>query len=131
MYENNPRCSVSKSWLARVRSATQLWEHFIRNDFPFADAETLSLASQKALHMLEDERAHLAWYMYGLLARPRSCQRCQLDYRDGANPVDACRFHTGVLFSGGRLNGNGLVWSCCNKRSYHTTTFQVWHLLFV
>lgn len=118
--------SVSKTWLHRIRGCAELWEHFLRADFPGADTDTLSLASQKAVHMLEGcgEEGVLAWYTYGLLARPRSCQRCQLDYRDGSNPTTACRFHTGVLFSGGQLNGTGLVWSCCNRRSYHTTTFQ-------
>ena len=117
--------SVSKTFHQRIRCCAELWEIFIRAEFPEADQQTLSLATQKALHNLDSgDRAHLAWHTYGLLARPRSCQRCQLDYCDGNNPTTACRFHTGVLFSGGRLNGNGLVWSCCNRRSYHTTTFQ-------
>lgn len=116
--------SVSKSWLRRLRGAQQLWEHFIRREFA-PDSETLTLATQKAVHMMDEEGTpFITWYTFGLLARRRSCQRCQLDYCDGNNPPTACRFHSGVLFSGGRLNGNGLVWSCCNKRSYHTTTFQ-------
>lgn len=124
---NNPY-SVSKVHLERIRGCAELWEYYVKQDFPHADAQTLQLAKTRALHhaALRGDAATSTteWIMYGVLARQRSCQRCQLDYCDGNNTPHSCRFHTGVLFSGGRLNGNGLVWSCCNKRSYHTTTFQ-------
>ncbi len=50
---------------------------------------------------------------YALLSATRTCVRCKLPFKDGANGPSACTFHPGVLFSGGLINGAALRYTCC------------------
>jgi hypothetical protein len=59
---------------------------------------------------------------YTLLARKRTCMRCKLAYKDGENSPRACNYHSGLLFSGGQLNGAALRFTCCGRRAHHVPT---------
>lgn len=113
---------VSKSW-QRELSRNRLWSFFLKRDFPNADHETLQLAAVKAqARGAAPENKALA--IYKILAKLHVCSRCQLEFRDGDNSPHNCRFHPGVLFSGGVLNGSGLHWTCCNRRAHHVAMLQ-------
>lgn len=59
------------------------------------------------------------WHMnaveaFRTLRKWHQCLLCESYYRAGDNMPDSCGFHSGVLFSGGNMNGIALYWTCCN-----------------
>jgi len=59
------------------------------------------------------------WHMnavdaFRTLRKWHQCLLCETRYRAGDNVPDSCGFHSGVLFSGGNMNGIALYWTCCN-----------------
>ena len=51
---------------------------------------------------------------YRALREWHQCGFCDERYRAGDNTPDSCGYHSGVLFSGGVVNGIALYWTCCN-----------------
>lgn len=124
--------SVSKPW-CRMLSCDEVWDALLRRDFgattdsealavartrvsaaAAADATAAPISTQNEPRQQEGGRAQA---MYRQLSALRVCDRCQLEFREGRNGPASCRFHPGVMFSGGARNGNGLSWTCCNRRS--------------
>lgn len=51
---------------------------------------------------------------YKALREWHQCGFCDERYRAGDNTPVSCGYHSGVLFSGGVVNGIALYWTCCN-----------------
>jgi hypothetical protein len=105
---------VSKTWQSLAQSET-LWQTRLERDFQNkTDPTTFSAACLRANSSSRET--------YTLLARKRTCLRCNLAYKDGENTPTACNYHHGLLFSGGQLNGSALRFTCCGRRAHHVPT---------
>lgn len=98
---------VSRGWNALLR-ADQIWEHIIRRDFHSSDPTTLSGVLRTSASPVE---------AYKRLNLKHICTRCARPFTDGANSPTECNFHSGLLFSGGLMNGAALRFTCCNRHS--------------
>jgi hypothetical protein len=101
---------ASAACRAAADGAEAAWRAAAARAFPAADA-----ATRAALRA----RADGGKEMYRLLAARHECARCGAAFVDGHNGAASCRFHTGVLFGGGMLNGAGLRFTCCGSRAHH------------
>lgn len=101
---------VCKSWNIAI-SSERLWSHLIRRDYATADPTTLEAALK-----ISPSSSRQA---YVRLTQKHTCLRCKKQYSDGKNTQSSCNFHSGVLFSGGLMNGAGLRFVCCNRRAHH------------
>ncbi|PRW32666.1 F-box only 6-like [Chlorella sorokiniana] len=121
--------SVCTAWRAAADQQA-LWSLQRQQDFPQADDATLAVLLARAGSSSSDsssssgsssrraQRRSAAKLAYWWLAREWTCERCQQRFTDGANSPSACCFHTGILFSGGLMNGEALRYTCCNRRAH-------------
>ncbi|KAI7843558.1 hypothetical protein COHA_002800 [Chlorella ohadii] len=121
--------SVCTAWRAAA-DQEGLWALQRHRDFPQADDATVAVLLERAggssggsessgssgSRRVQQHRA--AKLAYWWLAREWTCERCQQWFTDGTNSPSACCFHTGILFSGGLMNGEALRFTCCNRRAH-------------
>jgi hypothetical protein len=107
---------VSKAW-RRAADGDAVWEALRRRRLPLAGA------AAGALRRRADAEAAPApaKRVFRALLRTHACLRCKAAFRDGANAPDSCTYHS-IFFSGGRLNGHGIRFTCCNRRAHHIPT---------
>lgn len=117
---------VCTAWRAAA-DQEGLWSLQRQRDFPQADDATLAVllehaggGSSTSGGSRQPQRHSAAKLAYWWLAREWTCERCQQRFTDGTNSPSACCFHTGILFSGGLMNGEALRYTCCNRRAHQT-----------
>lgn len=107
-------CRVCRTWRAAVAREAP-WRAAWQRDCPEADTATIAALSQ-----LDAPPGGTGRQVYRALTQAWTCDYCQQQFTDGANSRgSSCSYHPGILFSGGRLNGTGLRYTCCSRRAHH------------
>ncbi|KAI3423874.1 hypothetical protein D9Q98_009708 [Chlorella vulgaris] len=105
---------VCRTWRAAVAREAP-WRAAWQRDCPEADTATIAALSQ-----LDAPPGGTGRQVYRALTQAWTCDYCQQQFTDGANSRgSSCSYHPGILFSGGRLNGTGLRYTCCSRRAHH------------
>jgi len=108
--------AVCRAWRSLIADEN-IWEQLIQAHFPNVDSETLSRAYKNppSHGRTGAKTTCVSRIAYSRLQRRHVCRFCGKIFRDGTNQRVSCRFHPGILFSGGHHNGIRITWLCCSR----------------